>query len=468
MKQMKKTRTLACAFNIVLLLSMSLLGAPAQATTSTITQLFAFPCSPSGECPQGAEPNFIVQASDGNFYGLAGTTNINSGSASGTIYRITPSGTFTLLHTFKSSNGNAINPGTSLVEGNDGFLYGTTFDGGAANQGVLFRISKSGTGFKIVHSFCSQKNCADGASPTSLILGQDGNVYGVSLLLSAGSNIFRVTPQGTFTIALTFPNQNGSPFDITQGADGNFYAVTLSGVLTAVERITPQGHTTILGKIPFQGVFPCHGSTNLLQVADGDLFGMMGCYSIEQAQFYKVSLSGGLQEFPQLGHSTNLIAPIQASDGNLWTILPDLDEVIVAPPSTGTISQSFPFDGNGSNAETPVVQGADGKIYGTASLGGTGQNATGTVWVLDAGLAPPEATLAVFTPTKGVVGGKVLIRGDHFIDTTAVTFDGVSASFTVLNRNFISATVPAGATSGPIAVTNPGGTIASKQNFAVE
>ena len=60
-----------------------------------------------------------------------------------------------------------------------------------------------------------------------------------------------------------------------------------------------------------------------------------------------------------------------------------------------------------------------------------------------------------------------MIHGSHFIATNAVTFNGVSASFQVLNTGNMLATVPPGATTGPISVTNPGGT-ATKMNFTVE
>jgi hypothetical protein len=66
------------------------------------------------------------------------------------------------------------------------------------------------------------------------------------------------------------------------------------------------------------------------------------------------------------------------------------------------------------------------------------------------------------------VGSKVTIRGSNFIGTTAVTFNGVSAAFKVLNVQFLTATVPAGATSGPIAVTNAGGSTTSTQHFTVQ
>jgi hypothetical protein len=61
----------------------------------------------------------------------------------------------------------------------------------------------------------------------------------------------------------------------------------------------------------------------------------------------------------------------------------------------------------------------------------------------------------------------VLINGTNFVGTTAVSFNGVSASFQVLNTQFVSATVPVGATTGPIKVTNLGGTAISTQSFNV-
>ena len=118
-----------------------------------------------------------------------------------------------------------------------------------------------------------------------------------------------------------------------------------------------------------------------------------------------------------------------------------------------------------------MVQGDDGKIYGTATDGGTGQNgqqAVGTIWSLDAGLPAPSAAIAAFAPSSGSAGSKVTIRGNNFIGTTAVTFNGASATFKVLNANFITATVPAGATTGPVAVTNPGGTTVSSNQFTVQ
>src|SRR2546428_3429947 len=81
--------------------------------------------------------------------------------------------------------------------------------------------------------------------------------------------------------------------------------------------------------------------------------------------------------------------------------------------------------------------------------------------------APPAPTLTSFTPTNGPVGTSVTISGTNFTGATAVTFNGVSASFSVTSATAIQATVPPGATTGPLSVTTPGGTATNTTNFTV-
>jgi IPT/TIG domain-containing protein len=72
-----------------------------------------------------------------------------------------------------------------------------------------------------------------------------------------------------------------------------------------------------------------------------------------------------------------------------------------------------------------------------------------------------------FSPGSGKAGSKVTIHGGHFVGATQVTFNGVSARFQVLNTGNIRALVPTGASTGPIAVTNAGGTSIGQLNFTV-
>jgi len=80
-------------------------------------------------------------------------------------------------------------------------------------------------------------------------------------------------------------------------------------------------------------------------------------------------------------------------------------------------------------------------------------------------VSPP--TITGFSPTSGSVGTSVTISGTNFTGATSVTFNSVSASFTATSAAEIQATVPGGATTGPLSVTTPGGTATSTSNFTV-
>jgi hypothetical protein len=80
----------------------------------------------------------------------------------------------------------------------------------------------------------------------------------------------------------------------------------------------------------------------------------------------------------------------------------------------------------------------------------------------------PAPTITGFTPASGLVGATVTINGTNFTGATAVRFNGTAANFTITSATAIQATVPAGATSGPISVATPGGSVTSATNFTVK
>ena len=492
-------------------LGLSLAATARAQSAGTIDQLFAFTCTNgvSGEtCPQGGRPDTIIQASDGNFYGAAQVTDEGvSDPQGGTLFRLTPAGKFTRLFTFTQSasgfpNGN--NPANGFVEANDGFLYGTTFNGGKQNAGVLFRISKTGTGFKVLHNFCSSANCADGSIPDGLLLGQDGNLYGttqeggssVSPCPSSGcGTIFRFEPATrAYTVlhSLTAATDGLEPLGMIQATNGNFYGVTdgLGEQQEAGKRVhlkfnenifqfTPAGEFTVQFRSPNHDT-PISGLT---QGANGNLYGAFENIPAGEINFFEVSTDGtgfvAFAPFTSLAGMLSVPSLFLASGGNLWdTNFEDstapLGSVISINPQSGAVLQTFAFDGaNGDSPEVGVIQAADGMFVGTTTLGGTisgGSNefADGTVWTLNAGLPAPAPAITLLDSTSGSVGSTVLINGQNFIGTTAVSFNGVAASFQVLNTQSVSATVAAGATTGPIEVTNLGGTATSTQSFNVD
>lgn len=469
---MKRTLNLISASFLALLFTIGL-----RAQSVTPTQLFAFACDSTGKaCPDGAFPNSLLQSADLNFYGTtpAGDTG---NQAAGTVFKITPSGQLTVLYTFVADQNGAYPNGAqpnSLVEGNDGFLYGAALQGGPNHIGLIFKLSKTGN-FTILNSAVGYK----GFGPTTLALGADGNLYGGTFGdAGTGGSLFRVTPGGAYRLlhAFNLPKEGPMTLGMTLASDGNLYGTTLGDedLLTTLFRLTPSGKFTILQTLVY-GQFPVSPP---IQASDGRLYGGMSRYEGQaEAGLFSSSLSGkDFQDIlaPQLQFGDYALYLTPASDANLWSVVDDtnLETIEVNCLSlNGTLLQTVAFDGaNGEYPDAPLIQASDGGLFGVTELGGSvpqGEVANGVVFTLNAGLAPPEPAVAAFKPVRGKVGKQILIHGIHFLGTTAVTFNGVSAAFTVLNAGSIMATVPKGATTGPVAVTNPGGTAASSTDFTV-
>jgi uncharacterized repeat protein (TIGR03803 family) len=164
----------------------------------------------------GHSQSDLIQATDGNFYGMAysGGTNF-----SGTIFKITSTGTFTLLRSLTSTDG--INPYGSLLQGTDGNFYGMTSASGANSGGTIFKITAAGT-LTVLHAL--QTTTEGGNSKGSLVKGTDGNYYG--LTYTGGSNFygsfFKITPAGVFTILSQFNGaaQGNAPYEtLVKGKD---------------------------------------------------------------------------------------------------------------------------------------------------------------------------------------------------------------------------------------------------------
>jgi uncharacterized repeat protein (TIGR03803 family) len=188
-------------------------------------------CTQTG-CPDGTNPvGGLVEGPDHNFYG---TANRGGGSNAGTIFRVTPDGAFTLLHSFGGAS-DGFSPRAKMLVANDGYLWGTTNSGGNGNGGTVFKIKPDGSNFTVVYAFCPNSHCPVGNNPEAgLIQAPDGNFYGTTAGNGQGGAgaVYRLTPAGVATSLHDFANNGGgsNPFcDLLLGFDGNFYGTTRDG-----------------------------------------------------------------------------------------------------------------------------------------------------------------------------------------------------------------------------------------------
>jgi uncharacterized repeat protein (TIGR03803 family) len=206
--------------------------------TGTLTTLYSF-CAQT-HCTDGSDPRGnLVQATDGNFYGtteLGGAdTSDCDGYGFGTVFRITPAGTLTTLHSFSFTDG--AYPEGGLVQGNDGNFYGITYEGGMRGYGTIFKITPTGA-LTTLYSFCAQTNCIDGYYPSAgLVQATDGNFYGTTLIGGSADNgtVFRMTPRGDLTTLHDFVGNDGSGPEavLVQATSGVLYGTAASGGMSS-------------------------------------------------------------------------------------------------------------------------------------------------------------------------------------------------------------------------------------------
>jgi len=236
----------------------------------------------------------LVQGFDGNFYG---TTQTGGAHGSGTVFKLTPSGTVTAIYSFCAQQhcADGANPGPGLVLNTDGNFYGSATNGGAYSHGTIFKITPVGT-LTTLHSFCQQTSCPDGRPPSAMVLAANGNFYGTTDSRGAhnyyGGTIFKITPSGSLT---TLPQTA-----LVQATDGKLYGTTTGGGgygNGTVFKITSGGAPTTLYSFCSQTNCTDGSEPNgLLQATNGNFYGttISGGNSLDGVSF---RLSAGLSPF---------------------------------------------------------------------------------------------------------------------------------------------------------------------------
>jgi uncharacterized repeat protein (TIGR03803 family) len=211
---------------------------------------------------------------------------------------------------------------------------------------------------------------------------------------------------------------------LVQASDGNFYGTTSQGGkygLGVVFKWDQQGNVTLLhhfsggtsdGDTPYGG---------LMQATDGILYGTTG---------------GG-------GASSNGTV-FKVTTGGVYNLEYSFSSIV------------------GTLPEATILQHTNGKLYGTTNIGGAAN--FGSVYSVDLG----AASFITFVLPSGKVGQTAQILGQGLTGTSNVTFNGLPAtSFLVLSDTYMTAIVPAGATTGTVVVTTPSGSLSSNVNFRI-
>ncbi|HXJ95374.1 MAG TPA: choice-of-anchor tandem repeat GloVer-containing protein [Terriglobia bacterium] len=367
---------------------------PLCAQGPSYSVVYSFQCEPDGQWPS----RDLIADSAGNLYG---TTQNGGTSGGGTVFKVSVDGTETVLHAFAVQPDGA-EPAAGLVMDSAGNLYGTTFYGGARENGTVFEISSSGDE-SILYSFTGGKD--EGKPMASLLLDPEDNLYGTTTgycCTGYQGTVFRLSPSGKIAELHTFagpPNDGALPFSgLIHDSAGNLYGTTTEGGLYGlgtVFELSKAGTETILYNFTgfADGADP---SANLLRDSAGNL--------------YDTAYGGG---------STTGACPLYGC-GTVFKLSP-----------SGEVTGLYSFMGgaDGANPVSDLLMDPKGNLYGTTPAGGSSPSACstedypgcGVVFELTA--AGKEKVLHTFTgfPNDGAFPYGGLVRvGNYLYGTTNV------------------------------------------------
>jgi uncharacterized repeat protein (TIGR03803 family) len=437
----------------------------------------------------------LALAKDGNFYGACELSGANN---AGFIYRVTPAGVLTDIYDFINRTTDACCPLGALVLGANGDLYGTTGDLSASSAQVAFRISTAGV-YKTLYTFANGNSI-----PSVLTAGGDGNFYGTEADADGYGNVggvFHITAGGTFKLLYGFDNTvnvSGPSSGVVRNSNGKLYGTTSfpSGTGNgALYDVTTAGKLTDIYNFPATLNFD-ESANNMMQASNGNIYGASynggtgasgGLYELTSANvfssysFATQSNMGGGPRAPLMQTTSGIIYGSNSS-GNALTggALFELNIgaapfiSLVTPVYSGAVASTVGILGQGFSSKSVIEFGGTKaittKITGTTyilatvptgALTGDITVTTGSTKLSTTASYKITPTYKSFTPPSGPVGTVVTFNGTGLTQTTKVTIDKISASFTVVSDSEITATVPAGAATGKIVVTTKGGSVTS-------
>jgi uncharacterized repeat protein (TIGR03803 family) len=399
---------------------------------SSLTTLYQF----GGVATDGQGPVAgLVQGSDGYFYG---TTSAGGTNTFGTVFKITPQGALTTLYQFGGVATDGQGPVAGLVQGSDGYFYGTTEQSvGPQNYGTVFKISSAGTLTNLWDFFGNTQTNAEHPL-AALVQGSDGSFYGTTS--DGGTNaysdgtVFKITPQGTLTTLYQFGSATTDgrfpAAGLVQGNDGYFYGTTEQGgtnIYGTVFKITPQGTLTTLWQFGNDATDGQAPNAGLVRGSDGSFYGTTTFGGKDgDGTVFKITPQGTLTTLYQFGSATTdghypYSGLVQGSDGYFYGTTAQGGTntdygTVFRISSLGMLTTLYQFGGVPTDGEQPyagLVQGSDGYFYGTTEYGGT--NGGGIVFQLVVALNPPANQIsAIRLSTTNIVVSIRSVAGETY------------------------------------------------------
>ena len=427
----------------------------------------------AGDVSTPTTPGVLAQGRDGNLY----SATVSGGAfGQGGVYSFTPTGTESVPFSFPLSGVDGSSCQAGLILGTDGNFYGSCRAGGASGYGALYKVSPTGV-FTLLHSFGNSADGVGGFSPP--IQAKDGNFYGA---VTAGGPlghglVYKLTPTGTFSILHSFNGSDAygyAPIGLVQGTDGNLYGTATSGGTNAqgsVFKLTTSGHLTTLHS--FNGTDGNQPYASLVQGTNGSFYGTTNTGGTNNnGVVFEITASGKFTLLHSFLQAVDGFEPqsamVQATDGNLYgTTWNSVPSSLFKITPKGVFSVVYLFDGTsttiGTDPAAGLIQHTNGLLYGnTENSAGTLGN--GSIFSLNIGAAP----FVRLTLTAGKVASSVSLFGQGFSGSSVVKFGGVPATSVILaGTTYITATVPVGAQSGAVTVTTGATTLTSNTTFKV-
>jgi uncharacterized repeat protein (TIGR03803 family) len=362
-----------------------------SAQAQALKVLYSFTGASDGGDPFPA----VIRDGAGNLYG---TTDYAGTSFAGVVFKVNKTGQEAVLYNFCSLNGctDGQYPYAPLVRDAAGNLYGTTQYGGTANLGVVFKLSATGTE-TVLHSFTGG---ADGVYPDGgLFRDAAGNLYGTTQ--SGGTSnvgvVFKISKAGKETVFHTFTgaaNDGGEPVysGFYRDAKGNLYSVASHGGTSGegvLYKLNPRGKLTVLHSFAAGTTDGCYPYGTPAVDALGNMYGATGgCGTSNFGVVWKVSKKGAETVLHNFSGASD-------GEGPLAGVIVDMAGNLYGSTSSGgasgfgtafevhkngkfTLLHTFTGGTDGKYLDGGLILDPKGRIYGTTINGGTG--GYGTVW----------------------------------------------------------------------------------------